>query len=56
MGHRTFVQREWATKEKRLRTTGLPHLDWGIPLSVFLHGTTSELDGFLHTIPLMLNV
>ena len=23
MGHRTFVQQKWATKEKRLRTTGL---------------------------------
>ena len=33
----------------------LPHLDGGISLSVFPNGT-SKLDGFLNTIPLMLNV
>ena len=29
---------------------------WGIPLSAFSNGTTSELAGLLRTVPLMLNV
>ena len=54
----TYHRKRRGAARARLRVAG--HLSttlrWGIPLSVFSNGTTSELDALLNAIPLMLNV